>query len=218
MDSTSSPSRADTVQQLLQIASPGSSGSISNLGSSGGLLGSSSETEEFTQQLSSLATQITALASVQQTQVSATQDNTQALSQNTAAKGSGGTSVAETIGGVASTVLGGGSLLSPIIGGLLSAFGSNSTPAVAPTGFTLPGPVQYDSGIVGSSPGEVSPVNFTQGGTPRPQSAPAAPQINIQVNAMDSQSFLDHSDDIATAVKAALLNSHSLSDVISDLS
>jgi hypothetical protein len=34
---------------------------------------------------------------------------------------------------------------------------------------------------------------------------------------MDSQSFLDHSDDIANAVKAALLNSHSLSDVITDL-
>jgi hypothetical protein len=37
------------------------------------------------------------------------------------------------------------------------------------------------------------------------------------VNAMDSQSFLDHSDDIAMAVKQAILNSSSLNDVISDL-
>jgi hypothetical protein len=34
---------------------------------------------------------------------------------------------------------------------------------------------------------------------------------------MDSQSFLDHSDEIAKAVQQALLGSHSLNDVISDL-
>ena len=41
--------------------------------------------------------------------------------------------------------------------------------------------------------------------------------MTIQVNAMDSQSFLDHSDDIAMAVKQAILNSSSLNDVISNL-
>jgi hypothetical protein len=34
---------------------------------------------------------------------------------------------------------------------------------------------------------------------------------------MDSQSFLDHSDDIAMAVKQAILNSSSLNDVIAEL-
>ena len=44
-----------------------------------------------------------------------------------------------------------------------------------------------------------------------------APQITIQVQAMDSRSFLDHSDQIAQAVRQAMLNSHSLNDVVNDL-
>jgi hypothetical protein len=39
----------------------------------------------------------------------------------------------------------------------------------------------------------------------------------VQVQAMDSRSFMDHSHDIATAVREAVLNMHSLNDVISDL-
>ncbi len=34
---------------------------------------------------------------------------------------------------------------------------------------------------------------------------------------MDSRSFMDHSDDIARAVREALLNAHSLNDVMSEL-
>jgi len=34
---------------------------------------------------------------------------------------------------------------------------------------------------------------------------------------MDSKSFLDHSDEIAQAVREAMLGSHSLNDVIADL-
>lgn len=211
---TPSSSRADVVQQMLQVTSTGGSGSASSVAVAGTGGSSTDQTQEFTEQISSLATQITNLASVEQTQVSAMQDNTQALTQNTASKSGVGSSVGDTAGGIASTLLGGGSILSPIVSGLLSAFGSTS-PVVAPTGFTLPGPVQYESGITGTS--QVSPVTFGQGGQPRAQAPAAAPQINIQVSAMDSQSFLDRSDDIAAAVKTALLNSHSLSDVISDL-
>ena len=56
-----------------------------------------------------------------------------------------------------------------------------------------------------------------------PSSAPgqalqnAAPQITVQVQAMDSRSFLDHSHDIAQAVREAMLNMHALNDVINDL-
>jgi hypothetical protein len=39
-------------------------------------------------------------------------------------------------------------------------------------------------------------------------------QITVQVQAMDSQSFLDHSDDIAAAVRQAMLTSTTLNDVI----
>lgn len=41
--------------------------------------------------------------------------------------------------------------------------------------------------------------------------------ILVQVQAMDSQSFLDHSQEIAQAVRQAMLNMHSVNDVISDL-
>lgn len=46
--------------------------------------------------------------------------------------------------------------------------------------------------------------------------AAGTPQITVQVNAMDSRSFLDHSSEIAQAVREAMLNMHSLNDVVSD--
>jgi hypothetical protein len=39
----------------------------------------------------------------------------------------------------------------------------------------------------------------------------------VQVQAMDSQSFLDHSDDIAQAVRQAMLQSSVLNDVIREV-
>jgi hypothetical protein len=49
-------------------------------------------------------------------------------------------------------------------------------------------------------------------------SAPAsATQITVQVQAMDSQSFLDHSNDIALAVRQAMLQSSVLNDVIREV-
>jgi hypothetical protein len=46
----------------------------------------------------------------------------------------------------------------------------------------------------------------------------AAPtQVTVHVNAMDSQSFMDRSSDIASAVREAMLNLHPINDVISNL-
>jgi hypothetical protein len=39
----------------------------------------------------------------------------------------------------------------------------------------------------------------------------------VQVQAIDSQSFLDHSDEIARAVRQAMLNMNSINDVVTDL-
>jgi hypothetical protein len=44
-----------------------------------------------------------------------------------------------------------------------------------------------------------------------------APQITIQVQAIDSRSFQDHSAEIAQAVREAMLNSHALNDVVNEL-
>ncbi len=46
--------------------------------------------------------------------------------------------------------------------------------------------------------------------------APSATNIHINVQAMDSRSFLDHSEDIARAVRQAMLNMHALNDLVSD--
>ena len=205
-------SRSDLLGQL--AASTGSSAGGAGGGSiAGGVLQSSNS--NVTEQLTSLTTQITSLTSIQQSQISALQDNTQAITQNTTSKTSSGSSVGSTVESAASSLLGGGLLssLSPLLGGLLSLFGGGGQTLAAPTPFMLPTPVQSQAGLTASAPGQVVPV----AGQPRGQSANAPPQVTIQVNAMDSQSFLDHSDDIAMAVKQAILNSSSLNDVISGL-
>lgn len=44
-----------------------------------------------------------------------------------------------------------------------------------------------------------------------------APQITVQVQALDSRSFIDRSHDIAAAVRDAMLNMQSINDVVRDL-
>jgi hypothetical protein len=47
--------------------------------------------------------------------------------------------------------------------------------------------------------------------------AVAAPQIHVNVQAMDARSFLDRSSEIAAAVREAMLNLNSINDVVQDL-
>ena len=211
-----SPSRSDLLGQLAAFTGSGSGGGAGGSIGSGLTEGSNSN---VTDQLTSLTTEITSLTSSQQSQISALQDNTQAVTQNTTTKGSGGSSVGSTVEGAASSFLGGGlSSLSPLIGGLLSLFGGGGGQTLAaPSPFMLPAPVQSQAGVTASAPGQVTPVSYSDSGQPRAQSGGTSPQVTIQVNAMDSQSFLDHSDEIANAVKQAILNSNSLNDVISAL-
>jgi len=58
-------------------------------------------------------------------------------------------------------------------------------------------------------------------GIPAPTAAgttgAASPQVNVTVQAMDSQSFLDHSSEIAQAVRQAMLSLSSVNDVVNDL-
>ena len=64
-------------------------------------------------------------------------------------------------------------------------------------------------------------VSRGQGGTVRvvrQEAAPAAaPQVVVNVSAMDSQSFLDRSGDIARAVRDAMLHMHPVNDVIAEV-
>ena len=53
------------------------------------------------------------------------------------------------------------------------------------------------------------------GGTSAP--AGAAPQITVNVQAMDARSFMDRSNDIALAVRDAMLNLNAINDVVNEL-
>jgi hypothetical protein len=208
-------SRSDLLGQLAASTGGGAGGGAGGSSVTGLAQSSSSD---MTEQLTSLTTQISSLTSIQQSQISALQDNTQALTQSTTSKTSSGSSVGSTVASAASSFLGGGlSSLSPLISGLLSLFGGGGGQTLAvPAPFMLPSPVQSNAGLTASAPGQVVPVSYGDTGQPRAQSN-TSQQVTVQVNAMDSQSFLDHSDDIANAVKQAILNSNSLNDVISSL-
>ena len=110
--------------------------------------------------------------------------------------------------------------LSPIIGGLISLFGGGGSPAPPPlVRFQMPNPVQYSGAEVD---GAIEGGDFSQSGGARGYggdigSAAAIPGITFHISAMDAQSFLDRSGDIAAAVKNAMLNLNSINDVVNDL-
>jgi hypothetical protein len=192
-------------------------------------VGVSSDNGDLTTALSQVGQQISQLQSAYQQQADLITANTQAVQSNTSSKGG---SVVTTVGGVASSLLGGGlGLLSPLISGIESLFGGSSTPAPLPV-YTPPPPVDI-SGILqaapsaaqassasGSTSGSTSPAPAAQAQAPAAGStsqANSAPQITVNVNAMDSQSFMDRSTDIANAVREAMLNMHPINDVVASL-
>jgi hypothetical protein len=208
------------LSQVTQLLG-GSSTRTSSAGGSG-----SGGSDALTQQLTTITTQLQQLQTVNQTQMETLEANTTALSQNTSAKGSSsGSSTASTIGSTLENVFGLG--LSPLISGLVSLFGGGGSSQPAPlVPYVAPASIQANAGISSASSGAFA-VDTADGGLPRPVPAPgsgsssssstsssATTQITVQVQALDSQSFLDHSDDIAAAVRQAMLTSTTLNDVI----
>lgn len=203
------------VTQLLGGSGTGTGGA----GGSGS--GGSGGSGALTQQLTTITQQLQQLQTVNQTQMETLEANTTALAQNTSTKGSSGGSTASTIGSTLENVFGLG--LSPLISGLVSLFGGGGSSQPAPlVPYVAPASVQANAGISASSSGAFA-VDTADGGLPRPvpasgstSASPSSPttQITVQVQALDSQSFLDHSDDIAMAVRQAMLTSTTLNDVI----
>lgn len=170
----------------------------------------------FGDALNELTRNLGNLVPTSQLQAEALLANTQAIAQNTTAHGGG---AGEMIGKVASTLTGGllGGL-SPILSGVMSLFGGGGSSTPTPLTTYIPPPSLHFQ--VANGPGPAVPgVDYGQSGAPRAVSSTpqSTPQITVQVQAMDSRSFLDHSHDIATAVRDAVLNMHSLNDVIGDL-
>jgi len=168
------------------------------------------------EQIAQLADQLQQL----QTESQAATASIQASLGTTSGGGSSsGASSGQSIGSTLLDVFGAGLGLSPLISGLANLFGGSgdsSTPATL-TKFALPPSIQANGGV-SESGGQAFGVDNPQGGLPR--AAPAGgqasgpAQITVQVQAMDSQSFLDHSTDIAMAVRQAMLQSSVLNDVV----
>jgi hypothetical protein len=194
--------------------------------------------------LSQAGQQIAQLQAAYQQQASLILANTQALQGNTSAHG--GATVGGSVAGAASSLLGGGlGLLSPLISGIASLFGGG-TSAPAPLPVYIPPPSVALSETL-RTPGTANLFGGTTGSAPPPMYTPpaatpqgsgtdgagatngtgssntsgaqtAAPaQITVNVQAMDSQSFMDRSSDIANAVREAMLNLHPINAVVAEL-
>jgi hypothetical protein len=171
-------------------------------------VGVSSNNSDLSTSLSQAGQQIAQLQSAYQQQASLITANTQAIQGNTSAQS--GHSALSTAGGVASSLLGGGGLglLSPLISGIASLFGGSSTPTPLPI-YTPPPPVAISGTLNSAAPNTApSAAGSNQAGPTR---------VTVNVNAMDSQSFMDHSNDIANAVREAMLNMHPINGVVASL-
>jgi hypothetical protein len=154
----------------------------------------------------------------------------------TAATGSGGGSVLSTVFDVFKS----GLSVSPVVNGILSLFGGGSAPAPAPlVKYALPAAINFQAAEVN---GGIANTDYDQAGMARAYEAPTvapastaagrptvgetaggtaanapAPQITVNVQAMDARSFMDRSNEIALAVRDAMLNLNAINDVVGDL-
>ena len=182
--------------------------------------------DAFSSAVTEASRQINSLTSANQALIETVLANTQAVIQNSASQG-GGKSVGRSI---ASTIFSSGLGLAPLVSSIVKLVSGGSQSASPPTllQYVAPPALQLDVADTpgaGFGPANFQPVTYGQNGLPRlaaqdPPQRPASSQgtqISIQVNALDSQSFMDHSYEIAQAVRQAMLNSSSLNDVVSDL-
>jgi hypothetical protein len=159
---------------------------------------------------------LTEATQVMDAQTQATSANTDAVAQNsqTRSSSSSGGGVTDVLN-TASQVLGGGLSLMPIVSLFTSLFGGGESQQTPLVPYSLPPSLNLQS--------TTSNQNVSWGENGLPRSVPSGggsnggQQITVQVQAMDSQSFLDHSDDIAQAVRQAMLNMNSINDVITNL-
>jgi len=138
--------------------------------------------------------------------------------------GDGGTSA----GSIVSTFFESGFGVAALVKGLFGLFGGAGESAPPPLEkYAMPSAIHFESV---ETTGEIGGVEYDQLGRPRastPENAStapaeqprtsAAPQITVNVQAMDAQSFLDHSSQIAQAVRGAMLNMSSINDVVNEL-
>lgn len=102
------------------------------------------------------------------------------------------------------------SQLNPVLGGILRLFGGGSTEERPPLPLAAkPTTAHLELGIR-SGDGGYYLVDREESGLPRANKPFGAPAVVVQVEAMDSRSFLDRTPEIAEAVQRALLESEGM--------
>ncbi|MGP8245974.1 MAG: hypothetical protein ACLQVN_15815 [Bryobacteraceae bacterium] len=147
-----------------------------------------------------------------------------------------------TVESVATSVLASGFGIVPLVSGLLGLFGGGSPSTSPPLKYQMPAPISFTSADTG---GGLAAMDYDQTGLPRLYDPTAgnqpgatgaqdsgnavqsgastqvstgwSPQVTVSVQAMDAQSFMDYSGQIANAVRSAMLNMNSLNDVVNNL-
>lgn len=168
-------------------------------------------TETVAEGLDRLTAQMRQLQTVNQAALESARTNSQVVVPQ-AARSTGTGSGGSTASSALLSFLGAGLGLSPLLSGMLRLFsgGGEGQEPPSPVKFALPAARSVSAGVSGPV-GQAFAVDYGQNGLPR---AVTVPQITVQVQAMDSRSFLDHSQDIALAVRQAMLESSVLSDVV----
>jgi len=117
----------------------------------------------------------------------------------------------------------------PLISTLVNLFGGGGDPTPPPPLVKYAMPQSIHISAANSREGSgIRSLDYGQDGMARAYTEPApaspawpsngpGPQILVSVQAMDSRSFMDHSHEIAQAVREAMLNMHALNDVVSEL-
>jgi hypothetical protein len=112
----------------------------------------------------------------------------------------------------------------PILSALLKVFGGGSGSSEAPsplTRYVRPEPVRLEAALDVENGGRVVPIDYDAQGHARAirsaGSSTLTSPVVVNVQAMDARSFMDHSAEIARAVREAMLHSHPINDVMSEL-
>lgn len=119
-------------------------------------------------------------------------------------------------GGGLGSILRSGFGLAPLAGALAGLFGGRDREETAALEtFTAPAPIRLEGSV--RSDGGFREIVRGAGDEARVIESRPAPQVVVNVNAMDSQSFMNRSHDIARAVRDAMLHMDPLNDVIGEL-
>ncbi len=108
--------------------------------------------------------------------------------------------------------------LGPVFKGLFSLFGSGGAEqeAVPLTKFSFPDQGRTDLAASLRSDGRASGVRSDAFGLTQAAPVSQAP-IQISIQALDARSILDRSDDIAAALKQAMLSNHEINDSLNEI-